>query len=329
MIEFTRAAAGSRNVLLLAAVPEGAEPYAPETRIFRYDHGAEGNRWFYDDLDFDTQSICLFDDRAAGMRYFCVLSSEGDVYHNRAGGTFRETIPGAGAAGLGRLLRIRQIGARLYATGNGGQIWRRGEDGAWLPLTEAALRVPARNLQALPALDDPDFLAAVTDPARNPFLEPIGFLAIDGLSEDAIYLAGLGGDLRFWDGWTLHQLPGITRNALTDMAVTPEGVWICGREGTVLHGSAEAGFSAAAERIDHRLYTSIQVFEGDVWLASNTGPSGVFRLAADAPRPERVVGPPRDTHTLTAAEGVLWAVGSRSISRLENGIWQPIPHPDL
>lgn len=329
MIEFTRAAAGSRNVILIAAVPEESEPFAPETRIFRYDHAAEGDKWFYDDLDFDVQSICLFHDPDRGSSYFCLLSSEGDVYHNLAGGIFREKISEAGAAKLGRLSCLKQIGQRLYAAGDGGQIWRRETDGNWALLTRSALNSPAAKVSSLPQLGDPDFMAALKDPTRNPFLNPTAFLAMDGFSEDAIYIVGLGGDIRFWDGERLNKVDSGTNAALTNLSLSDGRVWVCGREGTVLHGNLIEGFAQVADGMDHRLYTSIQAFEGDIWLASDTGPSGIFKLARYAERPERVLGPPRDAFVLTQAEGVMWAIGSKSVARLTADGWRPVKHPDL
>jgi hypothetical protein len=332
MIEFTRGAAATRDLILVAAVLESSDVFEPDTRIFRYLHG-EPPDWSFDDLDFDVQSICLFTPPDPGMRHFCALSSEGIVYHNAQPGPYREQISGAGVGVGGRLYTIAQIGVRLYAAGDNGQIYCRASDGIWSLLTGIAMRDRLADLNALlagPPPGSPEFIALALDPARNPFSGTTTFLTLGGPSEDQIYIGGLKGDLRLWDGTTLRKLDSGTTEALTNIFVeTPDRIWICGREGTLLRGNARDGFANLSFLTDHRLFTSIQIHDGQCWLASNAMPMGVFRYDTNGGRPERAPGSPRDIHTLSSSEGVLWGFGLKTIARYENGEWTLIQHPDL
>ena len=185
-------------------------------------------------------------------------------------------------------------------------------------------------LLAGPAPGSPEFIAFALDPTRNPFSATTIFLMIGGPAEDEINVGGLRGDLRFRDGTALRKLDSGTTEALTGIFVeTPDRIWICGREGTILRGNARDGFTNLSFLTDHRLFTSIQIHDGQCWLASNAAPMGVFLYDPNGGRPERAPGAPRDIHTLSSKKGVLWGFGLKTIARYENGEWTLIKHPDL
>ncbi|MDQ7774933.1 MAG: hypothetical protein Q4615_02980 [Paracoccus aminovorans] len=88
----------------------------------------------------------------------------------------------------------------------------------------------------------------VEDAALNPASRNIVFRDIAGLSEDAIYICGEVGPgtkpvLRYWDGETLEELKvPVEEAALTGIFIeSPDSVWICGREGMLLHGRGVSG----------------------------------------------------------------------------------------
>ncbi|MBB3953043.1 hypothetical protein [Aureimonas jatrophae] len=349
MIEFTRACARSSTVLCVTAVPEGAEAFSPETRIFRYEHdGAPGERWYFDDLDFDVADMALFQnpDVDPVADYPIYLSSEGEVYHAWWKGNFRETIRGAGvsrddARGYGRLLRLRQVGSRLYACGDGGQIYVREGRDAWRLLTDSILFDPDAHqrlsVQA-PPTDDPAFLTWLDDFEAN---APRSILlnGLGGVSEDAIYFIGEDGTkpaLFVWDGSVLHQLEtNVAEGALTDIYVADaDNVWICGREGLLLHGSWARGFYPVGAPTRLNLFHTLTPLDGKLVLASSVRPGGLYEVNArtsDFGRFKPALPRLRGAFIFFAGTvgDVMWVVGHKDIFRFSGNEWERIEHPDL
>ena len=130
MLTFTRAHAGSSDVLCVIAGRADAEAYEPSDLAYQYRHRAdldEGVRWYVERFDFSVQGVTLFVPPDGTDSYFVLLSSEGDVYHF-APDRYEERIQGAGTTEpdskfYGKTLAITQIGERLYVdlpAGGGG-----------------------------------------------------------------------------------------------------------------------------------------------------------------------------------------------------------------
>jgi hypothetical protein len=294
MIEFTRACARSAEVLLIGAVLETSDTHQPETRLFRFEHDASpGEQRYYDDFDFHLQAAALFQNDEVDLtaNYPTYLSSQGDVFHAWWKGNLRERIEGAGtdapaARGYGRLFELRQIGARLYACGDGGQIYVRAGRDAWRLLTSSILFDPESHQRLsvkAPPTDDPAFLDWLDDfekaAPRNILLN-----ACAGTAEDAIFFAGEAASaptLFFWNGRELEELStGIGKGAYTGIHIENENsVWICGREGLLVHGSRERGFSQVSfPRNQTNSFHDLTRYQGKLVLPASVGPGGLFEV---------------------------------------------------
>ncbi|OZI38044.1 hypothetical protein CAL29_06745 [Bordetella genomosp. 10] len=347
-IEFTRARARSADVLVIGAVLSDWDVHHPEARLFRYEHdGKPGEQWYFDDFDFHLQDITRFRNLDVDPKtdYLTYLSSEGDVYHAWWKGNFREKITGAGswvddAEGRGRLSAISQIGDKLYACGNGGQMYVRSGSN-WHLLTKSILFDPeahARLGRTAPPTTDPGFLQWLMDSRRQ---EPrnLSLHDIAGQREDAIYVCGVEGTkpvLCFWDGGALHELEvPLEEAALTGIHMEhAESVWVCGREGVLLHGSHARGFTPVDLRKQHNLFHMITPYRGKLVLPSSTRPGGLYELDTGTSELRRFAPalPKLRGDYIFHAESVgdvLWVVGQKDIFRFDGNAWERIEHPDL
>lgn len=363
MIQFTRAAASSPDTLMVSAVlAENNDEliYQPAARVFQYEHRNEvGRRWFHDDFDLSVQDIVYIHDSAITppARHFSLLGAEGDVYHIAKPEHYVERIEGAGTANpgskfYGKVLTLRQLAEHLYACGDGGQIYlRRGRD-EWKMLTDSLLFDPdfhQKLMAEAPDFNDPSYLEWMIDAAQNPKDRNILFFDINGLSGDAIFLCGVVGPgskpvLCFWDGKTLEELKvPLAEAALTGIHIENEdSVWICGREGVILHGSRNRGFSPIAARTGLNLFHMITAYRGKLVLPASVRPGGLYQLDPETgefgrfdpplPRlksrdnPDSIAGGP------FFAQGigdVLWVVAEQDVFRFDGNAWERIEHPDL
>ena len=79
------------------------------------------------------------------------------------------------ATGHGKMAKIKQIGARLYACGFGGQIYRRDAPGTWIPIDDGVRGPPT-------------------------FANTLSLEDIDGPNEKEIYVVGNDGYAAWFDG---------------------------------------------------------------------------------------------------------------------------------
>jgi len=351
MIEFTRAKIRSKDVIVVNAVLETSDIYAPDCRIYRYEHNVEaGKKWLYDDFNFHMQAITLYKNPEIDPHndYLVYMSSEGDVYHAWWKGNFREKIWGAGtwaddAKGYGRVLDIMAIDGKLFAIGNGGQIYIQKKRDNWQILVEYLLYNPKsyRDLtKEAPDTTDPNFLEWLIKFQKE---EPrnITFNAIKGLSEAEIYICGEEGPgtkpiLCYWDGSTLHELKvHLEEAALTGIYIeNPDSVWICGREGVLLHGSFARGFTPLNVRSQLNLFHMITPYRGKLVLPASVRPGGLYELNPQthelkhfSPGLPKLRG--ESIFYAEAVDDVLWVVGQKDIFRFDGNEWERIEHPDM
>lgn len=348
-IEFTRALARSRDVLVIGAVPSRSDIYDQEARLFRFEHDAGiGEQWYFDDFNFDLQDITLFRNVEIDPTtdYLTYLSSEGDVFHAWWKGNFREKIIGAGvstegAKGYGRLLAITQVDDKLYACGQGGQIYKRSGKDLWSLLTDHLLFDMADYLkrqEGAPKTDDPAFLDWLQE-FKKQAPRRISFNDIKGHSENAIYLCGEEATnpiLCFWDGSTLHELKlHLNEAALTGIYIENEdSIWVCGREGVLLHGSYARGFTPVNLRKQLNLFHMIAPYRGKLVMPSSVRPGGLFELdpaTSDLRRFSPALPELQGDYIFYAGvvNDILWVVGQKDIFRFDGDAWERIEHTDL
>lgn len=349
MIEFTRACARSSEVIVIGAALVDSDVYHPETRLFRYEHdGKSGKQWYFDDFDFHLQDITLFRNPEIDSTsdYLTYLSSEGDVFHGWWKGNFREKIEGAGtwvkdAQGRGRMLTISQIGETLYACGQGGQIYRRVGRDNWSLLTDALLFDMDAYLQkkeSRPLTTDPGYIDWLRK-FKKQSPKNITLYDIKGFSENAIYLCGSEDTkpvLYYWDGMSLHeQKVYLEETALTGILMADEdSVWVCGREGVLLHGSFARGFTPVILRKQLNLFHMITPYRGKFVVPSSVRPGGLFEVDPGSSELRRF-SPALPTlrgdsiFYAKSVSDVLWVVGQKDIFRFDGNGWERIEHPDF
>lgn len=361
MIRFTRAHACSKDSLSVSAIRNDAEPFQPDGRFFRYDElYPVDERWSYEDFRFHIQSITIFDnpdihDTELPDGYYVLMSSEGHVHHAYWQGSFKEVIDGAGAHSdhsnhVGRLTKIAQIGMRLYACGEGGQVYVRSGRAQWNSLTKEVLLDRAMNEAREdegPQFPEPGWAEWIAQNAQNPPSRNYQFNGLSGLSENAIYLCGEEGvrpALFHWDGAMLEKLTvPLAEAALTGLHIeSPQSVWVCGREGVILHGSREQGFAPVDLPTRNNLFHGITSYQGKLVLPASVRPGGLYQLDPrtrafgrfDPPLPPLTPSPdPQDPKTgpffAQGVDNVLWVVASRDIYRFDGTRWERIEHPDM
>ncbi|MFD1882496.1 hypothetical protein [Paracoccus pacificus] len=369
MIILTRARAASADSLMLAATLAGAEIYTPDALVYQYEHGgAPGEQWFSDHFSLSVQDIAVVDDAAispARPRGYALLSAEGDVYYLSRPDRVQEVIPGAGTTNpgskfYGKVFKLRQIGQSLYVCGAGGQIYKRYGRDDWRLLTDAVLfdpdaqqrqdKIAAENGHPEPEFLSPEWQEWVTQRALNPASRNVFFNDIQGLSEDAIYICGETGPgtkpvLCYWDGQILQELKlPVAEAALTGICIeNRDSVWICGREGVILHGSWARGFNPVNAPTRNNLFHGFTPYRGKLVMAASVRPGGLYELDPETgafgrfrpalpPLTQPSAGsdaPNAGPFFAQAIGDVLWVVGLRDIFRFDGTEWQRIKHPDM
>lgn len=343
-----RAFALSEDNIFFAGVYEDWDVFEPATRMFTYRKDRPGSPWGHLDFEFHTAGMALYiAPEKKDQTYFIALSSEGEVYfHCMTDQSIKphtEQIPNAGlenkdAVGYGRMTSIRQIGDRLYACGNGGQIYVRQAKNEWEILSPDILWDPTEYAKAFEnepedEEDYDDWYDAV-DKEQGEKNPAYMLLDINGPSENEIYICGEQGALFLWDGQTLEDADADAQGALTNIHVTDEGVvWICGRKGQLFSGNEEEGLEDHSEDGSDAMFTSITTYKNKVLLASHTDPFGLFTFNQEEEELERITPRlkpvMRTIHTIQAVGNVLWVIGTNDILRLENDTWERIQHPDM
>ncbi|WP_295982349.1 hypothetical protein [uncultured Variovorax sp.] len=278
-------------------------------------------QWRYFDLQLNVSAAALHSagDPDGAAQAFVFAAEDGDIVRLPLGKPpVMERIVGAGlwdddSEGWGYMNAVRQVGARLYACGDGGQVYRRESEsgveseGNWVHVDDGLLQ-PA-------------------DGEHNLMLN-----AIDGPGEDSIYLAGWDSDrnagLLFHRGadgaWTRISIEAAK---LTGLCVEgPDAVWACGYGGALLRGSRAAGFTDVSALDDTRDYSGVAIYGGKVYLATS---EGLFVREGDAIMPVDTGLLPAhvDGHVLQAVDGVLWSIGYRDIVRFDGARWERILFP--
>ncbi|MBB4010564.1 hypothetical protein [Allorhizobium taibaishanense] len=361
MIAFTRAAASSPDTLMVSAVLDEEHNdeaiYEAAARVFQYEHKNDPDRrWYFDDLDLSVQSIAYINDTQISppSSHFSLLGAEGDVCHIVKPSHSVERIKGAGTAYpeskfYGKVFKLIQIEDRLYVCGSGGQIYVRRKYDSWGLLTDAVIFDPDAHVKLMenaPNTEDPGFLEWLLktqeEEPRNLF-----FNDVKGLSKNEIYLCGEEGVkpvLCYWDGSKIHEINVyLPEAALTGIYIeNSDSVWVCGREGVLLHGSYARGFAPVSLNTQLNLFHMITPYRGKLVMPASVRPGGLYeydpktgdfgKFDPPLPRlrsrddPKSIDGGP---FFAQAVGDVLWVVASKDIFRFDGKEWERIDHPDL
>jgi hypothetical protein len=295
----------------------------PVSRMVFYQHQT-ADKWFYHDLvGWRVVSTCFPEPLPGSVRKIYALSEQGEVECYSRDGSVTEKIPDAGLGpstpNYGYVTRIRQIGARMYVCGYGGQVYRR-EDSGWVHVDKAILR----KTGDIGAIEDPDeLLAAISESAR----ETVGLTDINGINEASIYIVGNDGYVAFFDGTTWKVGAKATAAHLNCvLPVSDDLVWIAGSKGTLLKGNMSSGFSAVARKSLSTDFYSLALLNDRLFIGAG---DGLYEL--DEHGPQRLLASDKyaleGVAILEVKDGVLWLLASRKLVRYDGANWEVFENP--
>jgi hypothetical protein len=301
-----------RDYLKLVACLDSVNPWEEDfARLYYYD-AQSSDPWSTYDLDWHVISACLWTGEKTGARCYVALSTEGQVEFHEAGAESRRTevIQDAGLHGewsndYGYVYAIRQIGSSLYVCGSNRQVYRRTEEGQWCHI-------------------DDDILLHPGDTSMRCLMD------IAGCAEDSIYAAGYQGEVFYFDGnnWvSIHT--GVDEDLFKIKIVSAQDVYVVGANGTLLKGNHRDGFKNLSAIEDNQRFTGIEIFGGNIFLASNLG-LFVFDKAQNKILPYATDLSPQlvDCHILDARDGIMWSIGFKDLASFDGVSWTRLDHPD-
>lgn len=309
----------------------------PSSCLFQY--AADTGAWLRHDVAHYVTAICPTVLPDGPVEVLVSISAEGEVLFKRGDASPVEQIPEAGMYNdqtrhRGRMYGVRLIGGRLHACGEGGQLYRRDGPNRWTTLDPdlgpmdgtALMEELDRNADDIDKLLGVDLSPLTKDSRRK------SFIAINGLSEQEVYVCGYDGSLVVWDGDRTRWLD-VPKTQLLDIFVEDERtVWVCGSQGTLVRGNHRDGFRDVSPG-GMLTFNSMTLFGGKLWLSANSGFGGIQGVFTfDGTRLEQVscgLTPDlEDVHSVDAAAGLLWVVGVRDILCFDGKVWTRIDHPD-
>lgn len=188
----------------------------------------------------------------------------------------------------------RTISGAVYACGMNRQVYHRAGDSNWI------------DISAPPGTDD-----EVTS----------GFESMDGYGHDEIYAVGWSGEIWRRDGQAWRDCVSPTNVILTAACCAPDGiVYVAGQQGTLLKGRADAW-----ELLDREDDVNVDLWDlcwfgdklyvaaiNDLFTLEN-GSLVVVDFGDDVPT---------TCFSLSAADGVLWSVGSEDVFAFDGNAWR-------
>ncbi len=199
----------------------------PNSSLFWWDKG----RWAGQELQWDAATVCC---STTPRNEILILGVERQVARIENGSLAEEKSIPTHSIAPSEMRRSKTINGRAYVVG-GHEIYRRENINQW----------KAVHSKLNPSLGD----------------EP-SFEALDGFSDDEIYVVGWSGSIWYFDGSFWQQCESPTRENLTSIECAEDGwVYICGSRGTVLKGRKDTwGF--VEPRHHTRLFLGCPVVSG-------------------------------------------------------------------
>jgi hypothetical protein len=270
------------------------------TLVFR----RRDDSWSHIPFSVAINDVCVTDPTGPALTLFS-MSVGGEVTVDTLAGTTVEMVDESdeGPSELLQLRSIRLIGSRVYVAGLGRHVYRRVRPGQW------------------EAIDQGVFVP------RAQRTSPVGFEAIDGLKETAIYAVGYVGEIWFYDGRRWIQQDSPTNVALTCVrCLADDKVYVGGLGGTILRGSNGSWETIEQDETEEDFW-GLTLFRGRVYLANY---DGVFLLQDDTlERVEMGLGSKFTTAYLDADDQVMWSVGQKHLAMTSDGTtWKEIPKPN-
>ncbi|WP_228378024.1 beta propeller repeat protein [Chryseobacterium luteum] len=231
---------------------------------------------------------------------YVMLGTDGSVEVSGGGTKIDEIIASCGVdpRKRGPLREIRGIAkGRAYAVGTCRQAYVRDGEDQWRCIDESAQ-----------VGDTP-----ITDTS---------FESIDGFSEQEIYTVGWEGEIWKYDGSVFSQQNSPTDLALYKVRCAPDGfVYACGQLGTLLRGRDDQWEVIEHDSTEEDLW-GMEVFDGHLYVSSI---SFVYRLEDGKLNPVDFGDDiPRTCYHLSAADGIMWSIGSKDIMEFDGSDWKRV-----
>lgn len=189
---------------------------------------------------------------------------------------------------------VKQIGDHVFAAGVARQVYARQSGKSWHMINVPDMMVSDR---------------------------PAAFQGICGLSPTAVYFAGFGGEIWFWDGTLWREIASPTNIVLNAMAAGPESCVAVGMAGQVLMGRGD-DWETVEHDVTNEPFWSVQAY-GDAFYL--TALSGIYRLKNGYLEPFRDVDDEmRTVYGLSVGPSGLWSVGSADIALFDGTDWHTI-----
>ncbi|WP_143171324.1 hypothetical protein [Rhizobacter sp. OV335] len=278
---FAQSAVGSRDRVWFVAEEED------DSRVLQL----KGGKWFVKTPEWPVASICGVD-KGNGQFEVLALGLDGELLVGIPGG-FSESHVDPQAKGpdrYGAMRDIRWVDSDVFAVGMSRQAYRR-SGGAWQAISGA---IHAQKG------------------------ESTGFNSVHGLTPQAVYAVGFGGEIWLYDGSAWRQLDSPTSVALQRVLVTPSGhALMCGAAGVLLQAAGDRSTTVQNEVTRDNLH-GLTLFKGKAFVASLTGlyligPKGLEAVDTGLP------GPLTFGHLESDAD-VIWSVGARHLLSSEDGV---------
>jgi hypothetical protein len=284
-----------KDFILVSTEPEESLDY----EFARVSTMKEG-KWGYVDIDEKVYSVCAVD--GSPREYYC-LGRDGTVHILRSGGKRTEQIPDAGTweSHLGYVVKIREIGGKLYVCGASSQIYKREPQG-WVHFDEGVLD-------------------RSSDPAKA-----IALWDLDGTSEANVYAVGEQGSVWHNNGSKWEKLAVPTTDVLTAVrCLSNTQTYIVGHEGLLLKGSGKSWADLSNRKIKNHFW-DVEVYKGITYLAAL---EGLFAFNGEEIVPvDTGITPKPDAYRLHANDGVLWSFGAERLCFFDGKTWTYVKHPD-
>lgn len=233
---------------------------------------------------------------------------------------------------LGPIADFALFGDEVLAVGWGGQVWRR-QAGGWRPgdleffdrkideTAREALFQKFINGTATEAEQDAYVRAAIDSYGKTPW-------SLAALAPGDAYACGDEGLLVHFDGARATRIDTHGETRLARAAVGPDGrIWVCGEDATVLVGTASDGFVRQVLPLGDFDFTRITAF--GKWICLIDHPDRVLLLEGRTLVELRPPfdPPPKEIHTITVVDGILWIVSHKDILRFDGAQWRRLPFP--
>ena len=146
------------------------------------------------------------------------------------------------------------------------------------------------------------------------------FESIDGFSEQEIYTVGWEGEIWQYNGDLFTQRNSPTELALYKVRCEPDGfAYTCGQLGTLLRGRNDQWEVIEHDSTEEDLW-GMEVFDGQLYVSST---NFVYRLEDGKLVPVDFGDDvPRTCYHLSAADGIMWSIGSKDIMEFDGSNWK-------